>query len=120
MARRVADDPAFLAYVLAVYAASEGMDDVALARHLDLPIADLTRLRLCLRPRSDAERFWTDVEEIATAIGTEAAALAAVVRRADALTAMRGTTATQGGTLMAARDLEEHDSTADGPASERP
>lgn len=104
-ARRLAADPAFLASALADYARSEDLDEPELADALGCSVDILTRLRLCLRPRSD--RFEADVQEIATRFGVDADALTKMVRRADVLAGLRQGRAAQRGMLMAARDREE-------------
>src|SRR6266540_1894734 len=103
LAARVETDPAFLANALAEYARSEGLDDAALARALGCAVGQLTPLRLCLRLRSD--RIGEDADEVAGRFGVSRDALIAVVRRADALQALRGG-AGMAGTLMAARDRD--------------
>ena len=109
LARRVASDTFFLASALAVYARSEGLDDAALAARLGCQPEALTMLHLCRRPQSGA-RFGPDIAAIAARFSVGAELLATVVRRADALEAMRGSGAThvaglsERGTLIAARD----------------
>ena len=105
LARRVQVDPFFLASALAIYARSEGIDDAVLAAHLGCPPETLTMLRLCRRPHPD-ERFAREITTIAERFPVGAEALAMVVRRADALDAMRETDAGERGTLIAARDRE--------------
>jgi hypothetical protein len=76
----VADDPHFLASVLAAYQRRHGLDDNALAALLGCNVAVLTPLRLCRRPGA-AEPSWTwepDVAEIARRFGLDAAALGRV------------------------------------------
>jgi len=104
MARRVADDPFFLACPLLTFAKSEGLDDAALAARLGCAVADLTRLRLCRAPR--AAEFRADVTTVATAFGIDPNVLANAVRHAEGLTRLRETAGTAGqpGFLLAARD----------------
>jgi hypothetical protein len=85
LARRVASDPFFLASVLVRYAASEELDDSALAAKLGCPMPILTRLRLCRVPRPEAPFFWQDVELIAAHFALDLLTLADVVRRGQAL-----------------------------------
>jgi hypothetical protein len=54
----VADDPYFLASVLAEYQRQHGLDDTALAALLACNVAELTPLRLCRRPGA-ADPSWT-------------------------------------------------------------
>ena len=107
LARRVSDDPFFLASVLTVYAESEAMDDEQLAAQLGCSTETLTPLRLCRRPRPDPPEFRQDVELIATRFSVRADVLATAVRRADAVTALRRGGEGSQGTLMAARDRQE-------------
>ena len=106
LAQRASRDPAFLGHALAIYAASEGFDDVALARDLGCTVEQLTRVRLCLRPRAEEPSFWSDVEEVASSFALDAAALANAVRRADAVIAMQRAADASRGSLLAARDRE--------------
>ena len=105
-ARRVAGDEFFLASALAEYADSEGMDDAALAAALGCPASSLARLRLCRRPRPDPAGMREDVTRIGEHFGIDPLRLAEMVRRADALVAMRRDVAGGAGALIAARDRE--------------
>ncbi|HEY7065729.1 MAG TPA: hypothetical protein VII06_29915 [Chloroflexota bacterium] len=118
LARRVQTDPAFLAAALADYARSERLDEHGLAAALGCPVDALTPLRLCLRPRPAPPHFRQDVEQIAARFGVRPAVLAEVVRRADALAALRRAPAADAarGTLMAARDREAAPDAAPSPA----
>lgn len=103
LARRVGQDPYFLAFALAVYARSERLDEQGLAVTLGCAVESLVPLRLCRHPSSEPSAFRDDVTRIATHVGVDPAALAQVIRRADALEALRqgmGNT----GLLLAARD----------------
>jgi hypothetical protein len=109
MARRLADDPFFLAAALASYARGEGLDDAALAAKLECDMPTLTMLRLCRAPRAEAPHFGRDVETIAARFGVSADLLAEMARRGQALLQMRPQEPGQGqapGLLMAARDDE--------------
>ena|SRR5579884_377336 len=113
MARYVADDPDFLGSALARYCDAEELSDEELAARLRCSVERLVQLRLCLRPR--LERFWADVQEIATAVGADPDELAKIVRHADALASIPQ----DGGRmnlLIAARDREPDEATK--PAAE--
>jgi hypothetical protein len=69
------------------YAQSEHLNGDALAARLSVPPELLGRLGVCRRP--SGETFCSDVHLIAQRFGADESALAAVVRRADALTALR-------------------------------
>ncbi len=118
-ARRVADDPFFLASALRDYAQSEGLDDAGLAARLGCSAETLDRLRLCRRPRPEPAEFRADVDRIAERFGVDPTALAEVVRRADVLAELRHAGAGGAGTLMAARD-RPGDDIAEAPSPEGP
>lgn len=103
LARRVQDDPDFLASALADYARSEGLDDAELAARLGCDVRQLSMLRLCRRPRPEPDRLQRDVARIAAAFTLDETALLEAVRRADALSALRTSNA-DAGLLMVARD----------------
>ena len=111
LARRMHADPFFLASALAIYARSEGLDEAALAARLGCRPGTLTMLRLCRRPQAGA-RFGREIATIAGRFSVSAELLATVVRRANALEAMREVNAlgmpgaSDRGTLIAARDRE--------------
>lgn len=111
LARRMQLDPFFLAAALAGYARSEGLGEAALAARLGCPPGTLTMLRLCRRPQPGA-RFGREIATIADRFSVSAELLATMVRRADALEAMRDVDAVgmpgagDRGTLIAARDRE--------------
>jgi hypothetical protein len=103
LARRVEDNPDFLAFTLADYARSEQLSDSALAVRLGCDVRQLSRLRLCRRPRSEPELFQSDVTRIASALDIDRDILLEAVRRTDALAALRDAL-DDTGFLMAARD----------------
>jgi hypothetical protein len=105
LARRVENEPFFLASTLALFARSEELDDEALCRFLRCPPESFAMLRLCRTPDEDPSVFQRDVKRIAERFGTDENALAEAVRRGHALQRLRQTAA--GGTLLAARDAEE-------------
>ena len=107
LARRVVNDPHFLASVLWVYARSEGVDDEDLAGMLGCPVSTLAPLALCRRPRPEPPFFQQDVERIAQHFGIRPETLAEIVRRADALAALQRGAEGDRGFLMAARDATE-------------
>lgn len=101
-ARRARARPEFLGWVLARYEDLEEIGGASLRERLRVPAEDWPRLQLCLRPRADA--FLPDLTQIARAFGIDTSALAAVIRRVDAVEAVR-TRAQPGrpGSLLAAR-----------------
>ena len=109
LARRVADDPFFLASALAAYAFSERLDEPALAARLGCPLGELARLRLCRMPRPQPPLFGQDLDQIAARFALVPDVLAEVVRRGQSLLHManpgakRGEVAS-GSLLLAARD----------------
>jgi hypothetical protein len=109
LARRVESDPFFLAFSLASYAQSEGLNDSALASRLGCDLDRLSRIRLCRRPREDPRQFREDIARVAAEFDVSQDVLAQAVRRADALTAFRRAMSGGEGMLMAARDREGED-----------
>ena len=79
MAQRVANDPLFLASVLAEYARSEGLDDDGVAAKLGCTREELSRLRLCGVPLPDPERFRTGLALIAECMRIDVDALTTAV-----------------------------------------
>jgi hypothetical protein len=106
LARRVQNEPFFLASTLALFARSEALDDEALCRFLRCPPESFAMLRLCRTPDEDPSAFQRDVTRIAERFGADENALAEAVRRGQALYRLRQA-AMAGGTLLAARDAEE-------------
>ena len=101
-----AERPAFLAWTLARFQASEPLDDAGLARWLGTEPERLPWLALCRRPRPTA--FGADVRAIAERCGVAPSRLAALIRQVDALTALDAV-AQDAGVLAAAREQEEPD-----------
>ena len=120
LARRVRHDPFFLASALAIYAESEAMDDQQLAAQLGCTGDTLVPLRLCRRPRPEPPLFRQDVEVIAERFGLHADVLAAAVRRADVITALRREAEGSQGALIAARDRRDDQPPVAGDAPDQP
>lgn len=118
LARRVEENPGFLASALADYARSEALSADALAAQLGCDVRQLGKLRLCRRPRFGSEPFSADVARIASEFGIDRDILLEAVRRADALAALRDVVG-DAGYLMAARDRAE-DATAPSIDGEEP
>jgi hypothetical protein len=91
----------FLGSIFAEYVASENKGDRELADMLQVDVGNVDRLRICLRPHVDS--FASDVEDIASAFGANATALAQIVRHVDALRAMPTLSTSVTGLLLAAR-----------------
>ncbi len=104
LARRVENDPSFLACLLDEYARAEGLDDAALARELGCQPADLTGVRLCRAPRADPASFRDDVRQVAQRFALPLDRFLEIVRQGEALCRLRGGAADPAGFLMAARD----------------
>lgn len=88
-ARRLRDDPYFLAAALEDFAQSEGLDGEGLARTLGCKREQLGLLGLCRRPRTDPAGFEQDVQRISHRFEVDAERLAEVVRRSEVLAALR-------------------------------
>jgi hypothetical protein len=106
LARRVENEPFFLASTLALFARSEELDDESLCRFLRCPRESFAMLRLCRTPDEDPSAFQRDVKQIAERFGADVDALTDAVRRGQALQRLRQAAAASG-TLLAARDAEE-------------
>lgn len=109
LANRVAQDPFFLATPLQIYATGEGMDDAGLCTLLGCGQETLSMLRLCRRPRPEPPLFAQDVARIAERFALSADLLAEIVRRADAIGALRQAGITARGALIAARDRQDEE-----------
>jgi hypothetical protein len=105
LARRAEGEPFFLASVLAAYARSEGLDDTGLTAALGCPRGELTKVRLCRAPQTDAPQFWEEITALAQRFGMDARRLAAAVKRGRVILRLREAAA-GGGFLAAARDHE--------------
>lgn len=115
LARGLEAEPDFLACVLAEHARAERIDEAELAKRLGCDEETLTDLRLCRVPRPAPPMFGDDIDQIADCFKIDADALAAIVRGAASLRALRGEAPSAANFLMAARD-----NAADPPASEDP
>ena len=105
LSRRAAADPHFLAFALAEYALSEGLDEAGLAAALGIPPARLPHVRLCPTPRSDPDGIRADVDRIVGRFGADRDTVMAVVRHGQAVAAMRvAMNPDETAALLAARD----------------
>lgn len=127
LARRLRDDPEFMASALAEYQAVERASDSALASYLHLDPSQLSRLALCRRPDTGSPSFGDQVRQIAAFAGADLTALAGLLRQVHALTTLRNLPGHEApaasdslvtrGLLAAARDREPgDDDQADAPA----
>jgi hypothetical protein len=103
MARRLEDDPFFLACPIKLYARSEGLNEEAMAAGLKCSTSSLVMVRLCRSPPVESDTFYDDIERIASKFSLDAERLAEAVRRGQALFHMT-TGAKPSRTLLAARD----------------
>ena len=104
-AERAARSPVMLASALLPYARAEGLDDAALAARIGCPPERLAELLWCRRPAPN--RFRADVERIAAHFQLNAGELAAAIRMADAIEALRSSA--HGPTAAAARDHNQRE-----------
>lgn len=86
MAHRAMMRSQYLAWVFARYSEAEQKTDEVIARMLKLPVRNLDRVRLCLRPRP--QLFEDDIGQVAARFGLDASALAKIVRHVDAVEGM--------------------------------
>jgi hypothetical protein len=83
LARRLLDNPSFMAYVLAQFQRQERLNDDELAKNLNTPVDTLPRLALCKRPDSGSPQFADQIRQIAAYTNLDAAQLAHIVRQVD-------------------------------------
>jgi hypothetical protein len=109
LAKRVEDDPAFLAAALKQYADSEELNPAGLAGRLGCPARILPQIYLCLMPRTNAPHFRQDIEQIASRFALDADVLAEAVRHGQSVIHMRQPAAEAGrpASLVAARRRQE-------------
>lgn len=104
-ARRTRFHPAYLGWILHRYGELENRSADDLAKLLGISALDLSRLSLCLRPRTD--HFADDIKQIREKFHMDAAALAGVIRLVESVEAIAtlptDTEAPGSGLLMAAR-----------------
>jgi hypothetical protein len=103
LARRLVDDPFFVACPLILYATSEGLDEESLASRLGCAKDAFKLICLCRAPAGQAESFSDDIERIATKFSVDADLLAEAIRRGQAIYEMKRKTKSAA-TLLAARD----------------
>jgi hypothetical protein len=87
LARRLADDPQFMAHVLSVYQRQAHLDEAALARELGAAPELLLRLALCRRPVAHAPDFAAQVRALADYTLLDATRLAHLLRGVEELSA---------------------------------
>lgn len=103
--KRAAKRPEFMASVFARYCAAERVDEEQLVSLLNCSEQDYLRLSLC---RTSRQPSADDLRQLAAFAGTDPHALARVVRRVEAVEAMKaGAKAVAQSTLIAAREREE-------------
>lgn len=102
LARRVEDDPRFLAHSLRLYAESERLNDDALAARLGCAAENLVMLRLCLAP--GATTFRQDIATIARRHGANEQSLLTAARYGQVLVRLRSAPSGNPVTFLAARD----------------
>jgi hypothetical protein len=103
LARRLKDDPFFVACPLTLYATSEGLDEESLASRLRCSKENFALVCLCRAPAGEAESFQDDIDRMATKFSVDADVLAEAIRRGQAIFQMKRSTESAA-TLLAARD----------------
>ena len=118
LARRLRNDPRYMAYVLAEYQTQEKLTDEDLWLELGAVPLLAARLSLCKRPDTESLDFAEQVREIADFSLVDEAKLAHVLRQVDAVEKLAGRPASLSapevagqhalpGLLAAARDRDE-------------
>jgi hypothetical protein len=105
LAKRAESDPFFLGCSLRLFAASEKLDDIGLAKKLECTMDTLTMLRLCRAPHADS--FKDDLDKIAAKFEVNRDVLAEAARRGQVMLQMRGEAPSDIGFMLAAQDDEE-------------
>ena len=105
LARRLENDPFFLACPLRLAANSRKLDDRELAEKLGCSSEVLVQVRLCRAPAGDASQFQRDVARIVDEFKIDSGALIEAVRLGQAIFAMRQDAPSN--SLLAARDVDE-------------
>jgi hypothetical protein len=103
LARRLEDDPFFLACPLKLYAESEGLNEDSLAAQMCCSKEAFVFVCLCRAPMGGHETFQDDIERIAAKFSVDSDVLAEAIRRGQAIFEMRRS-ANAAAILMAARD----------------
>ena len=131
-ARRLQQEPDFMAHILRVYLEQEHIGEDQLAAQLGIDGGSLNRLRTCRAPRAAPEHFGADVQRIAQFTGADVTTLARVIRTATAVAGLQKAPVSQQpvtssspvpllrpGLLAAARDREADTdaTTGDNPPS---
>lgn len=79
-ARRLAQEPDFLSYVLHVYIEQEHIDEQQLAAQLNIDTKELILLATCRTPRPEPEHFGPDLQRISALTGVDTTELARIIR----------------------------------------
>ena len=104
-AERARKDPFFLAGTLTTYQQVRGWDDQSLATFLECKVSAIQRLAACRMPSATTPQFQDDVRAIAAFVGCSPERLAALIREATVVSAMRKEgKVTEQKYLLAARD----------------
>ena len=106
LARRLENDPFFLACPLKLFAESAGLAEREIATQLRCSVETLVRVRLCRAPLPESEQFRKDIARIAETYQVDALALTDAVRRGQAIWHLRQEQAGGARTLLAARDSD--------------
>jgi len=112
LARRLEEDPFFLACPLKLYAESEGLNEDSLAARLRCSMETYVLVCLCRAPTGDDQSFQDDIERIVAKFSVDADVLAEAIRRGQAIFGMRRSTSAAA-TLLAARDGTKKQDTDD-------
>lgn len=87
MARKLRDDPSFMAWVLAAYQKYKNVTDAQLRKNLGANEHVLARLALCKRPLANSLAFRDDITQVAEYTNIDKMILLNIVRYVGALTA---------------------------------
>ncbi len=119
MAKKLQDNPSYMAWIISVYQKQERLSLQNLLNILCTNEGALAKLALCKKPNSNSSEFSKQVQQISTFTNIAPLTLAKLIRQSESVTALTGrysknselrTSATQLG-LAAARDRTIEDRT---------
>ncbi|MGD0767244.1 MAG: hypothetical protein ABSB42_03375 [Tepidisphaeraceae bacterium] len=102
--------PGFMANALNAFASNEQLSDEDVAKWLGCTTDGFSRLALCLRPQSGQREFRSHIEKLAVHCGGDALRIVQLLRKVEAITAIKESHAVQrvrGGMRMAARRADK-------------
>jgi hypothetical protein len=119
LASRLDSDDFFMAHALYLRAEEQKLDEAGLANALGCTVEQLTRLKLCRRPRSDEPNFRVRVQNLADHFQLPPLVLLEVIRQAEGRASIASAGETTTAMLLAARDGEKQEPNGDQATAQR-